>query len=45
MKDLEEGISQLADVPVETKTEEPQDETEECDDSKEMQQEEKPTMH
>ena len=42
MKDLEEGISQLADVPVETNTDEPQDETEECDDSKVMKQEEEP---
>ena len=39
-KNLEGDISQLADVPVETNTEEPQDEAEECDDSKEIQQEE-----
>ena len=42
---MEEGTSQLADVPVETKTEEPQDEVEECDYSKEMQQEEEPTTN
>ena len=40
MKYLEEGISQLADVSVETNNEEPQDEAKECDDSKEMKQEE-----
>ena len=42
---MEEGISQLADVPVETNNEEPQDETEEYDDSKGMQQEEEPTTN
>ena len=45
MKDSEEGISQLADVLVETNNEEPQDEAEECDDSKVMQQEEEPTTN